>query len=590
MTDPADRFLQPSSPAHRRYEALRARFVEGCSLAQAAARFGYSYGSFRNLCSDFLRHPDRPLFPSPAPAPRPAPADDSRSQLRLRVLALRARNLSAPQISQQLHREHSPASVPTVSKILHQAGLPRLPRRTAAQILASQILPGPLAARDALDLSPRSFRTAFGGLFLFLPALVQLDFPALVQQAGLPGSDRIPPDCAALSLLALKLWGVGRPLRVMPDALDEGLALFAGLHAIPQRSTLSEYSARVDPRRVPAFTASWLDAAESLAALPRGSSFDLDFHTVPFHGHKALIEKHFVSKRSRRQNGILAFLARDADNGLLCFADATVQKRDQNEAILRFVDAFRQRTGSLPAELVFDSRLTTYAVLAQLHAQGIRFLTLRRRSAKMLKALRDTPSEDWQRIQLHNIGRCYRNPRILETKVRLRPCPVPLRQIAIADLGHDKPTLLLTNHPDTQPVARLVDRYARRMVIENCIQESIDFFHLDALSAAVPLKIDVDLQFTLLASTLYRLLARRIGHGHEKTKARQLFDRFVRTVAKVRIRDDDTLEVRLGRRAHNPLLIAAGFADGETAIPWLDNRKLRIVIGYDKHAAPPAAT
>ena len=51
-----------------------------------------------------------------------------------------------------------------------------------------------------------------------------------------------------------------------------------------------------------------------------------------------------------------------------------------------------------------------------------------------------------------------------------------------------------------------------------------------------------------------------------------------------------TLKVRLGRRAHNPLLIAAGFADGETAIPWLDNRKLQIVIGYDKHAAPQAAT
>ena len=166
--------------------------------------------------------------------------------------------------------------------------------------------PGPLAARDALDLSPRSFRTAFGGLFLFLPALVQLDFPALVRQAGLPGSDRIPPDCAALALLALKLWGVGRPLRVMPDALDEGLALFAGLNAIPKRSTLSEYSARVDPRRVPAFTASWLDAAESLAALPRGSSFDLDFHTVPCHGHKALIEKHFVSDMGAAQG------ARDA--------------------------------------------------------------------------------------------------------------------------------------------------------------------------------------------------------------------------------------------------------------------------------------
>lgn len=122
------------------------------------------------------------------------------------------------------------------------------------------------------------------------------------------------------------------------------------------------------------------------------------------------------------------------------------------------------------------------------------------------------------------------------------------------------------------------------MVIENCIQESIDFFHLDALSAAVPLKIDVDLQFTLLASTLYRLLARRIGHGHERTKARQLFDRFVRTTATVRILGD-AIDVRLGRRAHNPLRIGAGFAVGETVVPWLENRKLRILIGYDKHSA-----
>ena len=90
-----------------------------------------------------------------------------------------------------------------------------------------------------------------------------------------------------------------------------------------------------------------------------------------------------------------------------------------------------------------------------------------------------------------------------------------------------------------------------------------------------------------MASTLYRLLARRIGHGHERTKARQLSDRFVRIAAKVRILEDRT-EVRLGRRTRNPPLVAAGFGDGETAIPWLDNRQLRMVIGYDKHGAAPA--
>ncbi|MCY4594719.1 MAG: hypothetical protein OXC19_07960 [Bryobacterales bacterium] len=48
---------------------------------------------------------------------------------------------------------------------------------------------------------------------------------------------------------------------------------------------------------------------------------------------------------------------------------------------------------------------------------------------------------------------------------------------------------------------------SRHMVIENAIAESIDFFHMDALSSAVPLKIDADLQFPLMASTLYRLPA-----------------------------------------------------------------------------------
>ena len=54
MIDPADRFLQPSSSRQRRYEALRARFVDGCSSAEAASRFGYAPGSFRNLGGLFL--------------------------------------------------------------------------------------------------------------------------------------------------------------------------------------------------------------------------------------------------------------------------------------------------------------------------------------------------------------------------------------------------------------------------------------------------------------------------------------------------------------------------------------------------------
>jgi hypothetical protein len=69
----------------------------------------------------------------------------------------------------------------------------------------------------------------------------------------------------------------------------------------------------------------WFDAVGSLG-LKRGLSFDLDFHTVPYHGDDALVEKHYVSKRSRRQKGVLVFLARDADQRVFCYTNADIRK------------------------------------------------------------------------------------------------------------------------------------------------------------------------------------------------------------------------------------------------------------------------
>jgi len=38
------------------------------------------------------------------------------------------------------------------------------------------------------------------------------------------------------------------------------------------------------------------------------------------------VEKHYLSKRSRRQKGILAFLAQDAQRRVFCYANAQVRK------------------------------------------------------------------------------------------------------------------------------------------------------------------------------------------------------------------------------------------------------------------------
>ena len=355
----------------------------------------------------------------------------------------------------------------------------------------------------------------------------------------------------------------------------EGMALFAGLNAVPKRSWLTEYSSRVDPRLCPGLMDRWhaaLHGFDPEVCLTGGDFFDLEFHTIPYHRDEALIEKHHVSKRSRRQRGVLAFPARDADARVFVDANAQVRKQDRTGEILRFAEAWRARTGALPQELIFDSRLTTYANLARLDEMGIRFATVRRRSAGMVAELRAVPDRDWHRITLANLGRAYRNPRILDRRLRVRDYPSDIRQISTKDLGDEKPTLLLTNQLG-EPAASLIGRYARRMFIESAIADAIDFFHMDAHSAAVPMRIDLDIQLTLMASGLYPVLGRRLGNGFEK--ARALFRNFVRAGAGIRITEKEII-TSFGRRARNPCLLAAGYARKTGPIPWLQNRSLQL--------------
>jgi hypothetical protein len=574
ITDLARFFLEPANPTHRQYEALRAYFVDRRPSAEVARRFGYTPNSFRVLCHRFRQNPQRPFFLAPAHGPAAAPKKD---RVREEVIALRKQNLSIYDISAALDRAGRSLSPPAVAQILNQEGFARLPRRRDDE-RPTRARPEPAQVADvrALDLTPRRFRTQFGGLFLFLPALAAIPLDALVAQAGLPGSLMIPAGCAVRSLLALKLFGNARHLHVMPHVFDEGLALFAGLNTIPKRAFLTEYSCRIDPAAYPIWMARWFDAVARLG-LELGASFDLDFHTIPFHGEDALVEKHYVSKRSRRQKGLLAFVAQDATTRVFCYANAQVRKDDQADEILRFVQFWKERTGQLPEELIFDSKLTTYANLHRLNQMGIDFITLRRRSAKMLAQIRAQPASAWRRIELEGVRRLYKTPRILDTTVSLTDYEGPIRQFTVADLGHEQPTLLLTNQL-RRSAPKLIGRYAQRMIIENGIADGIDFFHMDALSSVVAMKLSCDLQLTLMASSLYRLLGARLGNGYQTAKSRHLFRDFVNATALIRLTETEVC-VHFQKRAHNPLLLAAGFAATDTPIPWLGAKRLRLHFG-----------
>ena len=571
LTEMARYFLEPANSTHRQYEALRAFFVDNLSSEEAARRFGYSPGSFRVLCHQFRQNPDRRFF---CPPPKGPQAPKKRDKVRDKIIALRKKNLSIYDIHEQLKEEGVHLSPPAVSTILKEEGFAKLPRRKDEE-RPDRARPEAAEPADVqeLDLTPRSFRTKFGGLFLFLPYMAGLPFDAIIHQAQLPGSVKVPAAHAMRSLLALKLFGNARSSHVMSEVLDEGLALFAGLNKIPKRTFLSEYSCRVDPASYPKLMCAWFDALSSLG-LQRGVSFDLDFHTIPFHGEDALTEKHYVSKRSRRQKGILAFLAQDASNRVFCYANADVRKSEQNDEILRFVRFWKERTGHYPEELIFDSKLTTHANLNTLNEKQIRFITLRRRTKRVLDAVHKEPLSAWRRIELENVTRAYRTPRILDHKVTLSGYNGPIRQLSVKDLGHEEPTLLLTNQLRASP-SKLISRYARRMLIENNIQDGIDFFHMDALSSAVAMKVNLDLQLTLMASSLYHLLGQEVGRGYEVAKSRHIFRDLVNSPAQVRL-SKKLIKVQLARRAHNPLLIAAGFQGREVQVPWLGNRTLKI--------------
>ena len=175
------------------------------------------------------------------------------------------------------------------------------------------------------------------------------------------------------------------------------------------------------------------------AGLPRGSSFDLDFHSVPANSDEEPLEKHYVSSRSRSQKGILVFLARDAEQGVLRYANAGVTKGEQTGEILQFVRFWKKHTGKPPAELVFDSQLTTYRKLSELNQEGIFFITLRRRSRKMLQQIYSQPDSAWRRISLPALTRIYRNPKVLEQRVTLPGYEGELRQLTVMELRRGHP-------------------------------------------------------------------------------------------------------------------------------------------------------
>ena len=289
-------------------------------------------------------------------------------------------------------------------------------------------------------------------------------------------------------------------------------------------------------------------------------------------GQDPALEKHYVPSRSQRTRSVLTFFAEDAVSHALLYANADLAKATQAGEVMAFADHWKTVTGRDPDLLVMDSKVTTQTQLRELTDRGIGFITLRARTPKLTAHLHTLPAGAWTPITVARAGGGTRKVQVIDDPAaKLSSYPGTLRQLAVAGLGHDEPTLLITNR-DHLPAKQVIETYSRRMNIEQRLAEAIRSFGLDSLAGAVPLNIDLDVVLSVLAHTVCAALRRRLP-GYATATPDTLQRRFLSTSGHILNRANQTI-VRLDRRTYSPVLRQANLPDTIT-IPWLAGRTLR---------------
>jgi transposase len=568
-------FQQPDSPTQRRYEICRAYFLEGATAQRLAQPYQLHVGTARAVIRDFASDPDlSTFFLTEHPGRKSAP---KRAAIQERACELRRQGTTLGDIRATLQSEGLDVSESYLFRVLGRAGL------TAVRHRRSTPQPGEIACdgsvvpdiADVRTLSleaGRRFSSKVAGLFLFLPMLLELDLPAAVNAAGLPGSEPIPPLQALLAILTPKLLGKRRVSHISDLCNDEGAGLFAGLNVLPKTTFATDYSYKTERAMTER------PVAALIGKTPLGDpplSFNLDFHAIPFRGAEPDLENHWVAMRNRALPSVMAFVAQVANRRVICYATANLVRDEADAMVPKFADYWREQTGHYPARLLFDSRATTYAGLNDLNQREIGFITIRRRGSGMRARVERLPAASWQHCQVTQAKGKRRQIQYVDERVRLDGYDGDLRQLIVTGLGHESPTFLLTNDlPRPRTARETIQTYASRNHVENQLGEQITFFHLDCLCSDVRLNVDFDLTLTVVADLLYRSLAGRLK-GFERVGPARLFRKIVDTPGDIAITKDGVI-VRLSKRAHNPLLKEAGLTKPTPPVPWLGNRSVHL--------------
>ena len=564
-------FLSPVLPQQKQYEALRAFFIDRVMVAEIASRFGYSTLTMYSLIRDFRRelgagNPEKLFFSA---AGRGRPARLGLSDCDEQIIELRKQYLSVSDIKIRLDSAEVRVSESYIWKVVSRAGFGRLPRRMARRESDQerrQVLLAPISALR--DDQPDEFATSMGGILLFAHLIVKHRIDEAITEAGYPESKCLPSLQSVLSVLGLKLSGFQRYSHDDQWCMDCGLGLFAGMNVLPKTAWLSSYSFRVTRDMNVKFLKK-MNTIWQNAGLAEGPQC-LDFTAIPCWGDGSHLENNWSGKRGKAIKSIQAALAHSPDTGIICYGDAGVRHDREEDVVLEFLDFYRGDGGATPQYLVFDSKFTTYQNLGKLNAEGVKFLTIRRRGRNLVADIEALPDTAWRKLKVE-CAEGFRTLRVNDSLVPLKGYDGEVRQIAITGHGKIKPALLITNDLST-PAESLIRTYTRRWLVEKSISEQIYFFHLNRVSSSIVIKVDFDLTMSILAHNLYRLLARELA-GYGQCESETLFNKFIDNMATIRYGEEE-VEVVLKKKRELPLLLEMGKSFDTQKIPWMGNRRL----------------
>ena len=493
------------------------------------------------------------------------------------IISARKNNLSAKDIQSQLKKTGHVISLSTIERILKENGFAKLARRTFLErgmTRKNQLVAESAQALDFETVEPFRYDCPIAGIFFFLPYLIESGILETVKQCALPKSSVITAEQACLSMLLLKLIGSQRLSHIQAYDHEPGLGLFAGLTTLPKATYMATYSCRTSESMLLDFQQQMMTHFQKVFPDFYQSHFiNLDFHSIPHFGDQSQMEKVWCGSRSKAMKGANTLFAQDASSNAIIYTRADILRKNETTEILRFVNYWKSIRKEIKETLVFDCKLTSYAVLDQLSKEQIQFITLRKRNKALLASTENIPEKEWQKIYLPIPKRKHKNCRVHVSAMTLPGCKQTVRQIIVTQHGRAQPTFIITNNTELT-LKEILQVYAKRWHIEQTFAELVAFFNLNALSSPLMIRIHFDLLWTVIADTLYHRLSKDLPR-FEHERADTLFRRFINMPGQI-VYDGKEFVVKIRKRAHTPILMGIKSLQDGFTVPWLDNKKLRV--------------